>query len=353
MALLFVDGFDYYASGDILTRWTIGSAPIGSGGARNGLNGLSDPTGLGKTIPSTGNIFLAGFAVRIGTFFANQTLIAVGDGSFLSPQITIRVNADNTLSACVGDALGTELARTTWTATANTWYSMEVKVGLHQKLGSVEVVVNGSLFNLTVLSVQGTNAAPIDTQPSGSPQWDTIYLDNADADYDDLFICDGSGPYNNNFLGDCIVDALIAQSDAGSEGPGFNVGLTPSTGTNHGVLVGNLTPNGDTDYNAGTDVGVKDTYQLPLVTSAGGILGVQVDMYVKKLAPVTKTVCAVIRTHGADFAGSLPLLEGPKTFNPSVSYGYLSDVFETDPYTGVPWIGAEMKDLQAGLQVMA
>jgi len=343
VSLLDHDGFDGYATADIPARWLNSSGTtITTAAKRNGVNGLRHPSvNMGRWVPASGNIFIAGFAIRWDALAANMTVIAVADTSFSTSRVHIVGNLAGTISARIGGIGGTLLGTTTWVAVVDTWYYLEVKIIFDTTNGSVEIRVTDApgLAYDVILNISG-----IDTTNGGGTTWHTYFFNHTAADYDDLYICDGEGDYNNDFLGDCISEWLVAQSDAGAEGAGFNAGLTPSTGTNHGALVDDATPNGDTDYNAGTTAGVKDTYHVPSITSVGAIRGAQVRSYAKKMEHVTKTVCAVVRTGGADYDG--------ESVHPTTAYEYLSDIFETNPNTGLPWTGLQIEALQAGLKVV-
>lgn len=335
--LLFHDGFDHYATAEMAAKWTSTGGTITSGSKRNGTNGLHNPTLAGVTLTNaSGATFIAGFAIRWASFAANMTIMACTEaqGFTGSCQVGLIGNVDGTVTLRRNGTGGTILAGpSSWVPTTGVFYYLEIKVVISDTVGTVEVLVDGE----TILSATG-----LDTQQTSNSTWNGFVISN-NADYDDLYICDGSGALNNDFLGDCISESLIAQAD--SIAAGFNHGLTRSTGSDQGANVDDATPNGDTDYNSGSAAGVKDTYNFPSMTSTGAVLGIQTLMYARKTDQATKTVRPVLRTSATDFPGT--------TVNIPVGYSYLREVHPTNPNTSAAWTGADITALQAGLEIVS
>jgi hypothetical protein len=336
VALIFADGFDHYASGDILKKWSVGSGTIGSSYKRNGANGLHNPGApLGKTLlTASGPTCIIGFAIRWSSFAGSQSVVACSDSNFSgNPQVVLCGNADGTLTARVGGVGGTVLGTTSWVAIVNTWYYLEIKVVINATTGSVQVRINGT----SVLNVVNAN-----TKFTANLTWNGIYLSVTGADYDDIYVCDGTGTVNNDFLGDTRVETILPQAD--SVAPGTNHGLTCSTGSDHGALVNEATPNDDTDYNSSATVGVKDTYRFAAMVNTGGIQGIQVLLDARKSDHALKQLAPVLRTNGIDYAGS--------TVDAPPSYVYATQLYQTNPNTNVPWTSLDVNKVETGLQVI-
>ena len=92
--------------------------------------------------------------------------------------------------------------------TANTWRYLEMKVYCDDTNGTYEVKLDGT----TILSGTG------DTKYSSTFDYYAsvgFRLANGIQRYiDDLYVCDGSGTDNNDFLGDCKVLTMVPTSDA-------------------------------------------------------------------------------------------------------------------------------------------
>jgi hypothetical protein len=84
---------------------------------------------------------------------------------------------------------------------------------------------------------------------------------------DDLYVCDGSGSVNNDFLGECRVLTLLP-----SDGNGSNNDFDTSAGgspADHGAMVNDTTPNDDTDYVSSSTVDHVDSWNYPALGYTG------------------------------------------------------------------------------------
>lgn len=212
---------------------------------------------------------------------------------------------------------------------------VELKVVVHASAGSVIVRVNGE----DVLNVSGLN-----TRFTVNTSWNVVALGSAAASVDNCYVCDGSGAApGNDFLGDVRIEALRPQTDAVAAGT--NAGLTPSTGTDHGALVDEASPNSDTDYNAGATAGVKDTYNYPSMVNAGTIYGVQACLHARKVDNVGKTIAPVVRSGGTDYDGT--------TVDVGDGWHYYCQMYALDPATGVAWTSGGVNAVEVGMKTVA
>ena len=347
MALLFIDGFDHYGNNAIVAtrKWT----QSGSGGVNGPVAGLtgsamqfygghpSSGFGIIKLMPTPGDVFFLGFAVRwSGSGPPQREFIWFREGSV--EHITIGITTGSLLYVKRG---ATVLATaTTHALLFDAWYYIEVKIVIHDTTGSVEVRIDGVTvtFNASL-----TN---IDTREGGTGIVDNFALSGGFGGggdpyitVDDLYLCDDAGGApRNTFLGVVKAESLMPQT-----GNGTNVGLTPSTGTDHGALVDEVPPN-TTDYNSSPTVGAKDTYNYPSMTLTGTVLGIQTNLYAAKSEVGLRQVCPVIRTGGADTDGV--------TVSPLTTFGYFSQVWEQKP-GATEWTIADVNALEVGMKVTA
>jgi hypothetical protein len=165
----------------------------------------------------------------------------------------------------------------------------------------------------------------------------------ADWDFDDLYICDGAGSTNNNFLGDCRVDAFAAN------GNGNSSQLTGSDGnsTDNYLLVDDATTiDDDTTYVEHATVGNKDTYACANMShTPTSIFGVQVCANAKKDDAGAKSLCTVTRSGGADTDGATQAL--------STSYTYYREILEQDPNGPIAWTATNFNAAEFGIKVAA
>lgn len=340
MALLFCDSFDHYAIGDILQKWTQlypgamnGTALISANGRRstNSLrSGWTTASSAnrarfyGITLSPSGTTFIVGFSLCVTNALSSWSSLAydlvttdTSSAFFTSIRnsgatlMWMRPNPDGTISLYRGTTL---LATSVNALSIGTTYYIEWKGALSTTAGSTSVRVNGVEW----LTYSGnTGGSAWNEFTTGCPDGPGGSNTNNWFDYDDLYICDGSGSNNNDFLGDIRVDAVLPTSD------GSNSSCTPSTGTTHYALVDEASTNGDTDYNSAVNVGDKDTLNFPSAPSSGDILAIQVNMMARKEDAGAAGLKAVARIGSTDYVGS--------EIAPSTTYSDCRQIWEVKP----------------------
>jgi len=355
MALLHTDSFDHYGTADLLTKW--GSKVEGAGVVtiagfgRNGTNGLritttatssSGPAIVRSVGAASGPVAIAGFAFTPSVLSGatNVTLCTFLDGA--TEQVSINMGSTGAIIAKRGASSGGAVLGTSPnTLAAGSSVYIEAKVLIDAGIGTVEVRVNGSSggwLNLTGLNTRNSAVAQWNGFAFGKPGGGVAAANGSIYDYDDLYLCDGSGPRNNDFLGDVRILAQLCLT-----GNGANVDFTPSTGTDHGALVDDATPI-VTDYNFSSTVGHRDTYLFPPITLTGvAVRGVTTWMYAAKSDAGTRTLARVHRIAGANYDGTgLPV---------GTSYAYLGQVDEVSPATGVAFTTVEINGTETGMKI--
>ena len=209
----------------------------------------------------------------------------------------------------------------------NLWRYIELKVSSFDgTTGSAVVRVDGA----TIIDVTG-----VDTDPAGTGTFDTFSLGGtADSTWDDLYICDMSGPCNNDFLGDVHVGALVPT------GAGTYTEFTPSAGSNWENVAHY---DGDTDYNASSMVGYKDSFVTAGLPGVGQVLGVQTTVIARK------------DDAGYRLLGALQISGGFETDESSRglsnSFDYIRDTHDVNPATGIPYTVEEVNAMEIGYAV--
>jgi hypothetical protein len=358
MALLFMDSFNHYATADLTTKWTSsGSAPgnvttsIAAGGRRGSgslrLTVAGSPTST--TLAFAQKVLAPGTATAVvgcaiavsSSTLAHVTggnpLVSVRDGA--TAQVTLRLNADLTLSVLRGPIGGTVLGTSSSALSAGVFAFVEWKVAIHPTAGTVDLRING----VSVLSLTGQN-----TRNTANTSWTSVTLNNVEAnaawnsvttggtiDYDDLYVLDSNGaaPWND-FLGDCRVDAILPTA------AGATTGWTPSAGANW-QCVDEPVPNGDTDFTSATTIGLTDTFVVQDIPVAGSVIyGVQHNLSVKKMDAGAALIAPVIRHGGVDFVGA--------DIAPGTTYAYGLQVAAVNPGTGAQWTEAGFNAAEFG-----
>jgi hypothetical protein len=206
---------------------------------------------------------------------------------------------------------------------ANAWNHVECKVFRSATVGTLEVRVNGSLaaLNLTGLNLGANDIAQvlIGDQYGGTSAGLNVY-------HKDFIVWDGTGSYNNNFMGTCAVLDIDADSDV-------SLTWTPSTGANGWSILDNNPPLDDSAYISAATAVLANTFTLKdLPADVTSVRGGVVVHRSRKI-------------DGGDGNIQTSLISGATTGSYAdrpitVAYTYWKDVFETDPNTGAPFTPA-------------
>lgn len=339
MAILFIDGMDYYtqAAAEGAHKWTQIPYIIDSMASRwatgKGLRTGNANSCVTKVLSPSGLVVVLGAAIQVKALAAYGGFIVRSGTS--TELCSVHWNADGRLEFRLGGFAGTLVETSTRYLAMDVWYHFELKVTLAtDATGAYEVRVNGETW---------MDDSSVVTSASGTT-WDRIYI-GQNIYVDDLYILDGSGSHATTFLGDCRVETLMAQA-----GNGSNTGLTCGTGTDHGALVDDAgQPNGDTgsDYNYSATVGNKDTYNLAnLATTSGTVYAVQGFLNAKKSDTGARSIAPVWRVGGADYDGATAAL--------TTSYAYFAELREHTP-EGSPadWTISSVNAMEFGAKVAA
>ncbi|MCE5199811.1 hypothetical protein LLG39_12640 [bacterium] len=324
MALRFMDSFDHYQTSDITKKWTsVGNGWTISPSGRNGscLQCTSGSSVVTKSFDNQ-SVWIVGFAVRfLDRFYelGDRSILEFWDGG--SCQCSLCTDPGGHIVVHKAGYNGTVLATSSNSLSANTWYYVEIKVTIHGASGIVQVRVNGVdwIAETTNLDTNSSSNNYANLLKFVCP-WLTIY-------YDDLYICDGAGTINNDFLGD--VRIAVIYPDANGSNSDF-VGSDGNSTDNYALVKEKATdfPDDETTYVQSDTIGATDTYLFEDVSFVEGdtaIDGVQLLMCAKKTAAGDKTLCPIVRMEdGNEYEGS--------NWNPSdASYSYMRQVYERTP----------------------
>lgn len=339
MALLFMEGFDHHATADLTAKWTtIGGSPtVGASYKRNGTNGCETAYGdqLDITVPTTtSTLGVCGFAFyRTDSQSCVPVVIRSGSGA----QLYVKIMSDSTIQV-YGGGNATIGSASSATVSSTAWHYLEVK-WLIGDSGTVQVYLDGN--PTPVVNVAG------DTAHFGATDWTQVRFGGNQSGgtiwLDDIYVCDQTaaayGPSNDDILGDVVVKTVLP-----STGNGSNTNFLLSTGTDHGALVDESTPN-TTDYvysSTATDV---DSWNYPALSVTGTVLGVQLSLYAQKSDSGTRTLAGVARPASTNRVGS--------TQTPTTSWVYYRQVWDYNPETDSTWTVAAIDASEFGVKVIA
>ena len=263
-------------------------------------------------------------ATALPTTFPSN-IIAFYEGA--NNGINIRSNTDGKIAAYRGTSL---LGTSALGLGAATWYYIELKVLTNNSTGTIEVRVNGAVW---------LNLTSQDTQPGSNAWHDAVRLGtvNAVSRFDDMYVLDGSGSANNDFLGNRKVVAIDP------DGAGDNTDWTPSAGSNYQNVDDGDEVDEDTTYNETSTDAHEDLYtyeDLPGVTSS--VDGLQITIETRVTAG-SMDLSHVIKTGTTTDAGSADTIT-------STAYVTSVRVEEQDPDTAAAWTPSGVNGAQFGIR---
>jgi len=325
MALLYFDNFD---DGLKLFRGlTNNSADFNTSHGRNGGIGFragdqyNDNVRV-DVVPGDDTIIL-GFWHRI---FSGPE----GDVLASSLDFTSTDNGQQRNLICNGNTVSTALGLFDYPV----WEWVELKIYYHASAGTMEIRRNGA----TVASDTG-----LDTGTMPDPFYITYGITGSagvnGVSFTTLYICDGTGSYNNDFLGEVEIVTLYPSGNGNSSGM---VGSDADQTDNY-LLVDEVGDPSSTDYVGSSTEGDKDTYAMDDLTGSPDILAVRVSLFAGNDDAGTKYIRPLVRTASTDYAGtSVPL---------STEYAGVDGLYEENPNSSAAWTASQVNSIEVGQEV--
>lgn len=348
MALLFMDGFDHYATADIGKKWPVydGSGIIfaiaGASGRRGGgafhtrsSSGGGSNSLLFKTLSNETTITI-GMAINIDVLplVSGTPLIKVVLGSLSVAHCGVAFTGFGV--PYIFGAAGTALPGGTAT--------LPLGLGVWNYIEATFTISNAVSSGGCKLRINGAEVASVtsgDTLNGATGYADAIAFGSYAGYYNSTLLIDDVYITNDNtFLGDCRIDTLYPTSD------GTYSQFTPSTGAVHYSLVDEATPN-TTDYNDGSTIGDRDSYglgNLPALTSQT-VYGVQVNAAMHKDDAGAKSASTFVRSSATNGDGASAVLGTSQT--------YTSQMYLTNPNGSIAWTETTVNAMEAGVRVVA
>jgi len=307
MTLLFMDGFDEGDSFDDIRNEMLGGSTsttvyvTGRSGSGKALELTSSSLDVGYPLPQLDNseTIIVGFAHRWQND-PSHDLIRVLQG--ITEHLVFRYVTGGELAVDRGT---TQLAVTSGLGLVqDQWYYFEFKFRVHDTLGTYEVRVDEVTTSLSATGQDTNNgASPVNVdyfQLVGS----SAHLDNW---WDDLYVLDGNGTENNDYLGDCWVETLFADGD------GFSNDFSPLSGLTNYEMIDETPPDEDTSYVESSTVGHTDLYDYPApVQTVDTIYGVKVGYKCRIAGGLgTRVMRSAVRSGGVTYEGSINWYLGP------------------------------------------
>jgi len=276
----------------------------------------------------------ATLVVGFGFYFASINsvrIISLYDGA--TEGISLYLKTAGELAIYRGATL---LAQTTGLGlNPTTWHWIELKVYCHATAGTYEVRVGG----VNVLSASNVN-----TKAGSDAYYDNVVVPSQTAGtafrYDDIYILDGSGTTNNDFLGNMKVVGIFPNGDV----EGYT-DFTPSGGSDHYALVDENPTNDDTDYVEASTTGYKDLWDYGAVSGLGAtIAGLQINTEVRETDANSFSLITLIKSSTTESENSAQAIG-------STTYKTLRRISATDPATDAAWTASGINAAQFGVKV--
>jgi hypothetical protein len=336
MAIVYLDSFRTYDTAALPLHWGNGNGVVSSTSGRFGRPGLTvnNNATLVHMLPPCG-------AAVVGAAFLFNI---PGDGNDRIPLFGFRdsttlqayVEWNNRILRICG-AGGAVLATGTTQIAGATGYYLEFKVTFADSIAANSCVlrVNGV--------VECTAPAGGDTKATANATANQFFVASTGfgtvgTTISDLYILDGTGTINNDFLGDRKVEACVVTGDGGLSD------WTANAGTDW-QAVDDPTSDGDATYVASATVGQYDTFTLAdLPAGVPAVDGVQVRVVARKDDAGSRAFAPALEIAGVRYDGAAVALGD--TYAPTVR------AWDQNPATSAAWTETAVNALGAGVKLV-
>ena len=336
--LLHMDGFDSYATGsDLFQEYTIATLGIFSTSAGRFGGGAVYLNDNGKALywtnPNVMTEIWSGCAVKIDPSYLGPGFVFTFT-SGAGTEAGVWYDWTTGYWACYKGNQSTFLGSAPYPISMSFYHWVEVHYKISTTVGVMEVWVDG---------VQVINLTGINTSQSGGTNFGTVGLglvgsNTCRAVYDDWYILDTTGSYNNTRLGDSRIETLRPNSDAGP-----NDGV-PSTAGPHYAMVDEMQWSTSNTIVLGSTSGNAEVFGMTsLSTAPSTIHAVRVLAVVEKTDGGTLLANAIVVSSNVEADGTSTDL--------NTSFSHAFNMFETDPNTSTPWTATAVNSMNCGFKV--
>lgn len=338
MALIWLDGFDSYgnstgsppAPSAITGRKWATSGFASSGDIETGRTGFAFESGSSSFYMTTPN-FTTNDTLIVGAAIKVIDTIDLQNGQ-IQRLFTFRENTTDSLVLYLnGNNLGVYRGTTLlelsnrFNIDSNKWYYIEMKGKCDNSAGTYEVKVNGT----TILSGSG-----LDTQAGSLGYYNNLEIFDDNFWYDDMYVCDGSGSDNNDFLG--ITKVHTIRPDAAGDTNNFDSGAYTD--------IDEEQVDDDTTYAATVSSGTRLVANYDATLDFDTIAGVMVNS-VASSNDAQNVAVVTISGSTTNVSSNLAINTGGNS-----TYTTLTYVSEQNPDTSSAWTSSTINSAQFGLE---
>lgn len=273
---------------------------------------------------------IIGFAINFENTEQNAPIVVLVDSG--TEQVSLSFGINGSLRI-VRDS--TVLAETVARIISRSgWHFVEFKIKIDNSTGTAEIRVDGIVV---------ANETSLDTQMSGNAFATMVvfYPPRYESEnfFDDVYIVNNSGSYNNDFLGD--VRIIATQPDADGSSTDFT--LFPGSGEDHYENVDDgSSVDDDTTYVESATTSHEDRFTYIDLVDVGNILGAQIFTDAKESAG-SESLITTVRTYTIDHDDT------PQAV--TASYVIYSRIMDVEPENGIPWTTTVFNTAMFGVKV--
>lgn len=338
MTLLFVEGFEVDGGNStaLSRKYDLATAADGTGTGR--LHGTAWAVGLGRlrtrSLASPTSTVTFGFGYKDSTVGASVEDMEFVILNGVDEQLKLVTVSVSSTTFRLDLYRGATLLDSSASYSTLNWHYFEFQ--------AVIATGTGGSYELRHNETLDFSDTGVNTANSGAGNWDAIDFDNtagsSGAFIDDIYILNGAGSVNNDFLGDSVVEGRLPTGD------GATTDWTPSTGVNHWDLLDDTTDATLVSTGTTTDIDYLTFDSLSFIT--GTIHGVMTMMSTGLSALGTRTVRHKALSVAATTNGTTQVVG-------TTSYTVLFDIFESDPNTAAPWAIAALNAASFGFELVS
>jgi len=347
MALLFCDNFENWSSNSSNNPgpWQMANGVDTGGGAGNvniSIPGVYRPQTTGgagflaigypnnETIIVNTRIAFANSNFQVG----NRRIINFLDAGTTQCGLTYMNNGYLNFGAGTsGDNLASSLDF--FPINSDAYYDIELKVRVHNTLGSVELRINGvQQFSVSNVNTRSTSNNFSNVIRIGPLTGNTICV----PFFKQFILMDTTGSVMNDFIGPVDVTSLRPNAD------GEYDDWTANTGTRF-AAVNQAVTDGDTTFVSSSTPGDQVTFQLGnLPSGVTDVFAVFPQMQIRREQGTTRICKFLMRSGIDDELGAKELAIGP-------TYAFRQEAITTSPFTTNAWDVAEVNGLELGVEI--
>ena len=330
MTMLFCDGFDWLAStSDVPKKYATGTlSGLATGRSGSGQSAYTINNNPSIVFPETFTLVI-GQAWKTEGGPAASYLWRIPCPSYGS-QVDVCIGNNGELIAYRRDYVFNTVLHTTAVGLiqASTWHYIEVKIFFSDTVGTVEFYVDG-------------------VSAGGSTGLDTCYITGEGAVgvffggrgwIDDVYVNDGSGSYNNDFLGDVTIETVRPTSDSSPLQWTATPGATHYTGIDEAAYSA-------TDYITHDVVGERDQFGIGnLTTNPSSIHAVAVNSNATKTDTGSVSLKQYIKSSASENLSAADALAYGSVLN-------YQHIVERDPNGTIAWTKSAVDAAEIGVEV--